>query len=315
MGTSGAMLFLALGLHTRANLALRVWPTIGMSQHADPNGELWANPTSGMKIESVKMQNASRKARIVHGRFALEGQDRKGQDRSGRDKVLVVDGVSSWLEYGKGLHHNRITSDQNWRFKYADDLSKTPNCANCRDSHHGDTQLFKSFKSDAEIRAIMQRHYGVNSSRCVFERDPHVFHIVQNASMSPDTWHTDICEDTVGKNWLGMTLITYPNDRWSPEWQGHFELAGPRQQTVARIAPLPNRSIIFPGCLVHRATNPLASASPVDSQMLVSTGFSNLLGNDRNEASDHFDFHGFRFAQVVQMSCLKTGFMQWLLDS
>eukprot|EP00747_Dinoflagellata_sp_TGD_P094064 gnl/TRDRNA2_/TRDRNA2_165979_c0_seq2.p1 gnl/TRDRNA2_/TRDRNA2_165979_c0~~gnl/TRDRNA2_/TRDRNA2_165979_c0_seq2.p1 ORF type:complete len:168 (+),score=8.78 gnl/TRDRNA2_/TRDRNA2_165979_c0_seq2:62-505(+) len=132
--------------------------------------------------------------------------------------------------------------------------------------------------------------------------------------MEPDDWHFDWCEDEMSHD-RGVTLVTYPHDRWNPEWSGEFELLGPpnrlgNNDVVAKIAPLPNRAIIFDGCLMHRATNPSVGAAPIKDTILVSDSLREHLQQKLRmyrfrKIPREFDFEGFRLAQVIQMACPK----------
>ena len=131
-------------------------------------------------------------------------------------------------------------------------------CQNTRSTGHAAAGLMEEFRRDAGIKDALARKFGVDSEECwLLSRG--VGPIIQNSSMKPDDWHADqCCPKDVGKigREKGLTLLAYPHDRWDLKWRSHLELMGSDEEIAARLATIPNRSIIIDGCVFHRATNP-----------------------------------------------------------
>eukprot|EP00929_Paragymnodinium_shiwhaense_P028697 TRINITY_DN16587_c1_g1_i4.p1 TRINITY_DN16587_c1_g1~~TRINITY_DN16587_c1_g1_i4.p1 ORF type:complete len:145 (+),score=14.67 TRINITY_DN16587_c1_g1_i4:625-1059(+) len=128
--------------------------------------------------------------------------------------------------------------------------------------------------------------------------------------MTPDAFHPDLCTgDQVPATHMGLSVILYPHDDWAVEWAGQFELQGPGWTPVARVSPIPNRTIIFDGCIRHRATNPSMSAAPVGDGIGTPSA---LLKFDAyrfaGPVADRELWQGWRFALVMQVGCA------WLQD-
>mmetsp|Transcript_425 Transcript_425/g.1921 ORF Transcript_425/g.1921 Transcript_425/m.1921 type:complete len:237 (+) Transcript_425:288-998(+) len=166
--------------------------------------------------------------------------------------------------------------------------------------------LLHRFRRDPSLASPLASLFGVQVAGCTLAEGPNgngLNVIVQNRTMRPDTFHPDLCDAPAGwaRGRRGLTLLTYPHDVWHPDWRGHLELAGPSSRAVARLAPLPNRSILFDACIWHRATNPAAAAAPLLEGIAVAPPFAVPLGRMLPEGP--LLLHQWRFAMVMQMRC------------
>ena len=134
---------------------------------------------------------------------------------------------------------------------------------------------------------------------------------VGNREMEPDDLHADGCPtdphlvgdplwaaDCVsdsGSCKIHLTVLSYPHNTWDVSWGGHTEWAARKcgdpedmnrevgQVTPAalRVAPLGDRTVVFSGGLLHRATHPEPHAG----------------------VAQHGQRAGLRFSMVMQLVC------------
>ena len=95
--------------------------------------------------------------------------------------------------------------------------------------------------------------------------------------LAPDDWHSDYCRPAEGDR-LKLSVIGYPHAEWHERWGGLTEFsttdwcgaastASPEELSAAakefdvalRVAPSPDRTVIFDGRVAHRATRPSKS--------------------------------------------------------
>eukprot|EP00933_Yihiella_yeosuensis_P008293 TRINITY_DN113664_c0_g1_i1.p1 TRINITY_DN113664_c0_g1~~TRINITY_DN113664_c0_g1_i1.p1 ORF type:complete len:350 (+),score=47.64 TRINITY_DN113664_c0_g1_i1:129-1178(+) len=226
----------------------------------------------------------------------------------GSKSALVIDGRNDWHARSLLIHREEMSTAENIFAMRADSEKST----NAYAFPHKDKQpgILGRLTRDSAVQDAFLRVFGVDARRCAHGRSSmqEVFLIVQNFSMQPDEWHTDICEG-LDEEHQGITVLTYPSDQWDLSWEGHFEFGNGAPNAVARLAPLENRSIIFDGCLQHRATNPTSTSAPLRSATRVSRTFSEEIGVGERahwwHLSPSFDFRGWRFAVSMQLICPK----------
>lgn len=220
--------------------------------------------------------------------------------------ALVLDGTSNWHSFSAQLHRSALYDSKQLMGLRADQ-GKPPNAyALAYKERKGG--LLDRFREDAAVQEILARIFGVKASGCKHgrARGEEVFLITQNATMLPDAFHSDICDNDVPDH-RGITVLTYPHDTWRASWAGHFELGSEAGGPVAGIAPMQNRSIIFDGCIEHRATNPTASSAPLRDEVApISYHFRRVVGvGERRwwQLLPRFGFRGWRFAVSMQLRC------------
>ena len=106
---------------------------------------------------------------------------------------------------------------------------------------------------------VLREEFGVSAEPCKLARGLYATRVKRGAD-ADDEWHHDICKPAPD---IFLTVLAYPHDRgWKPEWQGHTEFARvdcavePPPQTnrtppALRVAPMPNRTVIFGGRIFH----------------------------------------------------------------
>eukprot|EP00928_Gymnodinium_smaydae_P081315 TRINITY_DN64863_c0_g1_i1.p1 TRINITY_DN64863_c0_g1~~TRINITY_DN64863_c0_g1_i1.p1 ORF type:complete len:267 (+),score=20.90 TRINITY_DN64863_c0_g1_i1:48-848(+) len=153
-----------------------------------------------------------------------------------------------------------------------------------------------------EYKAMLHDVYNVTS--CIHKDPPRAYVTKTYLGLAPDDLHGDIDgEDCLPVSTrkrtdpLFLTVLTYPHERWLAKWEGHTEFVdrdctdpaqydrdlGRSLPAVLRIAPLPGRTIVFQGELLHRATQPTEKA--------------------RKSVRRHL--RGHRFSTVMQIVCFE----------
>jgi hypothetical protein len=91
--------------------------------------------------------------------------------------------------------------------------------------------------------------------------------------LARDDLHADGCDTQSLDGGEYFTVLGYPHTQWEGAWGGHTEFVarrcgdkevtdaelGARTPAVLQVAPMPGRTVIFEGQLLHRATWPSAS--------------------------------------------------------
>lgn len=219
-----------------------------------------------------------------------------GEAEENSGSVLVLDGKRDFHSYSSAIHkfslsHATASSITPVRYVDEDVDPEAPVDSYSLPFKESWVQGFLDrFVNDAPVMDALRREFGIDGSECSIGRaeDLELLLVLRHASMAPSDFHTDICvklmefededSDIDLDSLVGITVLTYPADHWDPRWQGHFELGSKESGVHARIAPLPNRSIIFNGCLHHRATNPSAFAAPLKRQKSITQSLSRSLG-------------------------------------
>lgn len=97
--------------------------------------------------------------------------------------------------------------------------------------------------------------------------------LYQCRDLARDDLHADGCDAQSLDGGEYFTVLGYPHTTWDSSWGGHTEFAArrcgdketqdaklaARTPAVLRVAPLPNRTVVFEGQVLHRATWPSAS--------------------------------------------------------
>lgn len=97
--------------------------------------------------------------------------------------------------------------------------------------------------------------------------------------LAPDDLHADGCDTTLlPASAEYFTVLGYPHTKWAAEsWGGHTEFCakrcgdpevrdtalGAETAAVLRVAPLPERTVVFEGSILHRASLPEAAFESV----------------------------------------------------
>lgn len=101
------------------------------------------------------------------------------------------------------------------------------------------------------------------------------FTTLLSRELAADDLHADGCDTTLlPASAAYFTVLGYPHTKWAPEsWGGHTEFCGKRcgdpevgdvalgarTAAVLRVAPLPERTVVFEGSIMHRASWPEAA--------------------------------------------------------
>lgn len=256
-------------------------------------------------------------AHVLSGFFGASspsGSSSASRGRRPKQSVLIIDGSNDWHRYSHRLHRWALAACATWG-----PLSVTPgaraNSYRCNEpavaqaSGEWANSLLQRFKNDPFVASALARLYGVHAAACDYGEDGAGLNvIIQNQTMLPDSFHPDLCAAPRGwaQGHRGLTLLTYPHHTWNASWLGHLELAGPNMRTVARLAPLRNRSVILDACIWHRATNPGPGAAPLHGRgAIASPRLWRLLGYSQGYRRWHFQ--AWRFAVVMQLRCPLLG--------
>ena len=146
-----------------------------------------------------------------------------------------------------------------------------------------------------------QKHYATVGNRELEPDDLHADGCPTDPHLVNDPlWAAD-CTSDEGLCKIHLTTLSYPHNRWEGSWGGHTEWASRtcgapedvsshwgkqgcrRHETPAalRVAPVGDRTVVFNGGLLHRATHPAVSAG------VAQTG----------------QREGLRFSMVMQLVC------------
>ena len=149
-----------------------------------------------------------------------------------------------------------------------------PNCHQC---------MYDDAEGAAMLDAFLTQHgpaldsiFGDDRSGwargCMLRR---AYTIRLSRAFAPDGLHSDVPAGRCGEALadrpgtpLFLTVIAYPVAEWTADWGGHTEFVPrlcdevatlPRPTSISlRVAPLPNRTLVFDGSVLHRATHPTA---------------------------------------------------------
>ena len=92
---------------------------------------------------------------------------------------------------------------------------------------------------------------------------------IHHGNAADDKYHHDICE---ADPHVFITVLSYPHaNGWRAKWQGHTDFARvdcsvepapytSRTPPALRVAPMPNRTVIFSGRIYHTTSTPSAKA-------------------------------------------------------
>jgi hypothetical protein len=97
--------------------------------------------------------------------------------------------------------------------------------------------------------------------------------LYQRRDLAKDDLHADGCDTQSLDGGEYFTVLGYPHTAWDGSWGGHTEFAARRcgdketqdaelaahTPAVLRVAPLPHRTVVFEGQVLHRATWPSAT--------------------------------------------------------
>mmetsp|Transcript_58566 Transcript_58566/g.181887 ORF Transcript_58566/g.181887 Transcript_58566/m.181887 type:complete len:302 (+) Transcript_58566:108-1013(+) len=261
-------------------------------------GDTWVSSAHGVEARHSEAWRTPGVAQVFTGKF--DGRTTRS--------VILLDGIASdWRSAAFTLHRRSLRECMLWGGLNAEP-GMLYNSYRCElKSFKGGGRLshgvFDSFRKDEAVKALFAEVYGVDADRCVFGRGFGPLLVVQNRTMVPDSAHEDICKPSV-RHMLGISVITYPHDDWGPQWLGHFEVlqakGGEPRTPVLRFSPQPNRTVVFDGCIEHRATNPAAASAPLREGSPISPGLSRIVGERGPSRSD---FREWRFAFVLQLYC------------
>jgi len=287
--------------HSAAGLALclAALPCAPGADEVGEWGDAWVDSGGDFSFRPYPEWSLPGQARLLSGKFdgqwersalVLDGAPGGWHAAAGRMHRAALGACPSW--YGVNAHPGEPVNAYRCDTTAYRGLAKTAGA------------VLAAFREDAAIRALLPGVYGVDAQRCFFGRGFGPLLVAQNRTMVPDSSHQDLCKRSLN-NVLGISVITYPHDAWDSTWRGHFEFVRDNGtspgEPVARFSPQPDRTIIFDGCIWHRATNPLASAVPVGgSDAATSPGLAEVLGD---KGLSHFHFREWRFAVVMQLFC------------
>lgn len=94
--------------------------------------------------------------------------------------------------------------------------------------------------------------------------------LYQCRDLARDDLHADGCDSRLLDGGEYFTVLGYPHTTWDGRWGGHTEFVArrcgdkemndadlaARTLPVLRVAPLPHRTVVFEGQILHRATWP-----------------------------------------------------------
>lgn len=282
-------------------------------QTCDEDSDLWIAPGAEVAITQSTWSPGKREGvRVVTGRF------RAFPNRTTRANlsVIVVDGLSPSAKHLDGLHRKALSKCKKWSGIGAvkEEASETSAVA-CDDDRRTSAdseaaqKYLEKFHLDLAGAPLLEAVFGVDPAGFSCGLGKELLLLVAHAEMAPDSFHMDICADAP-PGYKGLTVLTYPHDAWSSEWEGHFQLAGPRDRPMASFAPLPGRTIVIDGCIRHRSTKPTSEAVPLLKPVAVNSRFRQ---ENAETGSRWFPqaassvFPQLRFAAVAQLFCPISG--------
>ena len=151
----------------------------------------------------------------------------------------------------------------------------------------------------AENNGGKQKAYATVGNRELELDDLHADGCPSDPHIATDPlWAAD-CASDEGLCKIHLTTLSYPHNRWEGSWGGHTEWAarkcgdpedvnrelGQKTPAALRVAPVGDRTVVFNGGLLHRATHPEAHAG------VAQTG----------------QREGLRFSMVMQLVCRTHG--------
>lgn len=221
--------------------------------------------------------------------------------RRGR-RASLLDG-SAWLP-------DEVCRSAHWVDQSAF-RGQPPNCEQC---------VYEDAESAAMLAAMLAQHgpaldedFGDGvagwSRACVLRR---AYTIRLSRDFAPDALHSDVpagrCDEAMAEapgRPIFLTAIAYPHAEWSAEWGGHTEFVPrlcdevatqPRPTSLSlRVAPLPNRTLVFDGALLHRATHPTARLAAERAQREAAAPDAAPAASD-----------AWRRASVMQLACTRA---------
>jgi hypothetical protein len=139
------------------------------------------------------------------------------------------------------------------------------------------------------------KHYATVGNRDLEPDDLHADGCPTDSHLAGDPLWADDCVSDDASCKVHLTVLSYPHNTWETSWGGHTEWAARRcgdpedvnrelgQATPAalRVAPVGDRTVVFNGGLLHRATHPEAHAG----------------------VAQHGQRAGLRFSMVMQLVC------------
>ncbi len=139
------------------------------------------------------------------------------------------------------------------------------------------------------------KHYATVGSRDLEPDDLHADGCPTDSHLVADPLWADTCVSDDASCKLHLTVLSYPHNRWETNWGGHTEWAarkcgdpedvnrelGQATPAALRVAPMGDRTVVFNGGLLHRATHPEAHAG----------------------VAQHGQRAGLRFSMVMQLVC------------
>jgi len=283
---------------------------------------------SDLSVDDVDMGELGM-ARVVSGSFraglttfeklknslllAMHGRSRKYSVAEEISRtVVIMDHTkrSRWYSYARKVYREFLVKCSSWQETRSSSW-KPVTAYSCADpeinTQEGQkaSKLLDKFRADPGVGSALRNLFSVDAHSCVYLR-PGALLSLQRFNMTPDSFHPDLCTgDQVPSSHLGLTVLVYPHDRWDVAWGGDFELQGPSRTPVARVSPMANRTVIFDGCIRHRATNAHMTSEPILKASRISASLRQL---DANKylgplvEADHL-MRSWRFALVLQIGC------------
>ena len=217
----------------------------GAGAGAAADGELWHAPS----VAAVPLTGPQGRLFNVHADL----------------RVLVIDGPQStqWLPAGG------VDACATWSEMRAAGGMEV-NSYSCHVTADAAARMLSDFT--AAHGRLLRAAFGV--TRCEHRRERKTFMTLLSRDLAADNLHADGCDTSSLQGGEYFTIMAYPHARWESEWGGHTEFAarkcgdaevedaalGAATPAVLRVAPLPERTVVFEGALLHRATWPREGA-------------------------------------------------------
>lgn len=287
-----------------------------------PDAHIWVQRES-LTVADAKFWTGPGRASLITGRMRSHEQtlEANGIISGGKGKanlsalVIDLDVSARWHKASKKFKKWLLKTCKHWQPSGTPENKHVENYM-CEDRGERAQKMLRIVRKDEALASAMREVWDVDVAGCRLTPEVNV-QVYSAAFIGIPGYHRDLCTQADRPaNFRGLTLLTYPHDRWHPDWKGELEFGSHERelesdynsrQVLARISPLLNRTIIIDGCTQHRAAKVSQSAIPLAREMNAFKFPEQLFDESVKprimSRNGSFDFQGFRFCVGMQMWC------------